>query len=174
MQKTKHIAFDFKKATTGEGTFEGMLSVYGNVDGGGDVVEPGAFAKNLAEKGNERPLLWSHNTDMPIGMLHLEDRPSGLWCKGSLLMSLPEAQRTYSLIKAGIVSGLSIGFVTVRDEVKNGVRSLRELKLYEGSVCLFPMNESAQISGVKNQKQTESIHRALTSFREDVLAALKK
>src|SRR5215831_3635801 len=100
MLQTKHIAaFDLKK-TTPEGVFEGLLSPYGNVDSVGDIVEPGAYSKNLAEKGNLRPLLWQHQTDVPIGELTLRDRAEGLWASGKLLMSLPEAKRAFELMKA--------------------------------------------------------------------------
>src|SRR5262249_31377443 len=50
---------------------------------------------------------------------------------------------------ARIVQGLSIGFQTVKREMKDGVRQLKELKLYEGSIVTFPMNESALIETVK-------------------------
>src|SRR5436190_1128366 len=83
------------KEVSAEGSFEGLLSPYGNVDGGGDVVEPGAYTKTLQEQGATRPMLWQHKTDVPIGSLTLEDRPEGLWCKGQLLMSDPDAQRAY-------------------------------------------------------------------------------
>jgi len=138
-----------------DGTFEGILSPYGNVDAGGDVVEPGAYTKTLQEQGLTRPLLWQHKTDVPIGQLTLEDRTDGLWCKGSLLMALPEAQKAYLLIKAKIVRGLSIGFEAIKEALQNGVRHLKEIKLYEGSVVTFPMNESALITSVKGQQQTK-------------------
>ena len=139
------------KEISAEGYFEGMLSPYGNVDGGGDVVEPGAYTKTLQEQGNVRPMLWQHKQDVPIGELTLEDRPEGLWCKGQLLMALPEAQKAYLLIKAKIVKGLSIGFDALKDAVTNGVRHLKEIKLYEGSVVTFPMNESALITSIKGK-----------------------
>ncbi len=143
------------KEISAEGSFEGMLSPYGNVDGGNDVVKPGAFTKTLQEQGNVRPMLWQHKTDVPIGDLTLEDRPDGLWCKGQLLMELPEAQKAYLLIKAKIVKGLSIGFESVKDAIANGVRTLSEIKLYEGSVVTFPMNESALITSVKAKGETK-------------------
>ncbi len=143
------------KEVTAEGSFEGLLSPYGNVDGGADVVEPGAYTKTLQEQGNTRPMLWQHKSDCPIGELVLEDRPDGLYCKGQLLMALPEAQKAYLLIKAKIVKGLSIGFEAVKDAVNNGVRHLKEIKLYEGSVVTFPMNESALITSVKGKTETK-------------------
>src|SRR4051812_45561715 len=104
---TKHISFDFKKKPPDDqGEFEGLLSPYDYVDDGGDLVEPGAYAKNLADKGNVRPLLWQHQTDAPIGTLTLDDRPNGLYAKGKLVMSVPQAKAAFDLIKAGAVTGL--------------------------------------------------------------------
>ncbi len=140
------------KEITPEGIFEGMLSPYGNVDEGGDIVEPGAYTKNLKEKGLTRPLLWQHKRDIPIGELSLEDRPAGLWCKGKLLMEDPDAQKAHRFMKAGIVKGLSIGFETIKDAIESGVRHLKEIKLYEGSIVTFPMNEMALITSVKSQQ----------------------
>jgi HK97 family phage prohead protease len=150
MKTKQRIRLEIKEIST-EGSFEGCLSPYSNVDGGGDVVRPGAYTKTLQEQGPTRPMLWQHKTDCPIGELTLEDRPDGLWCKGQLLMALPEAQKAYLLIKARIVKGLSIGFESVKDAITNGVRTLAEIKLYEGSIVTFPMNDSALIASVKGK-----------------------
>lgn len=139
------------KDITEQGSFEGMLSPYGNVDSGRDLVEPGAYAKTLKDAGNTRPLLWQHKPEEPIGDLTLEDRPDGLWAKGQLLMALPEAQKAYLLIKNRIVKGLSIGYESIKDSVEAGVRHLKEIKLYEGSIVTFPMNEMALITNVKRR-----------------------
>lgn len=139
------------KEISAEGSFEGLLSPYGNIDNGNDVVVAGAYTKTLKDQGNTRPLLWQHKTDVPIGNLTLEDRPDGLWCKGELLMALPEAQKAYLLIKAKIVKGLSIGFEAIKDSIENGVRLLKEIKLWEGSIVTFPMNDSALIASVKSK-----------------------
>lgn len=137
------------KEITSEGTFEGLLSPYGNVDHGGDVVEPGAYKKTLAERGNTVPLLWQHKTDLPIGILVLEDRPEGLYCKGKLELGLQKAQEAHLCLKNKIIKGLSIGFETVKDSIENGVRHLKEIRLYEGSVVTFPMNELAMVTAIK-------------------------
>lgn len=145
-----------------EGTFEGLLSPYGNVDQGADVVEPGAYVKTLKDQGSSRPLLWQHKSDVPIGEITLDDRPDGLWCKGQLLMQLPEAQKAYLLIKARIVKGLSIGFEAIKDAIEGGVRRLKEIKLYEGSIVTFPMNEMALITSVKGKESKGDFNEELT------------
>lgn len=154
MKQKQQMRLEIKEISA-EGSFEGMLSPYNNVDGGADMVLPGAYTKTLQEHGSKVPLLWQHKTDVPIGDLTLEDRPEGLWCSGQLLMPLAEAQKAYLLIKAKIVKGLSIGFESIKDSVENGVRRLKEIRLYEGSIVTFPMNESALISSVKARAETK-------------------
>jgi HK97 family phage prohead protease len=144
----KNIRFEIKEITE-QGSFEGILSPYGNVDGGGDVVEPGAFAKTLKEHGAMIPLLWQHKTDCPIGELVLEDRKDGLWCKGQLVLDIPEAKKAYLAIKNRIIKGLSIGYESIKDSIESGIRHLKEIRLYEGSIVTFPMNEMAMITRVK-------------------------
>jgi len=162
---TKHrFSMEIKEiSVTGE--FEGRLSVYNNVDQGGDLVEPGAFTKTIKERGGEVPLLWQHNPSVPIGMLSLQDRPDALWVKGQLLMDLDEAKKAYLLMKARIVKGLSIGFETVKDSVENGVRRLKELKLFEGSVVTFPMNELALITNVKAAREKKDFNEELARIQ---------
>ena len=138
------------KEISADGSFTGMLSVYNVVDLGKDLVEPGAFTKTIKDHGNEVPMLWQHKSDVPIGTLTLEDGPDALHVKGQLLMELPEAKKAYLLIKARIVRGLSIGFDTVKEVLDGGIRRLKELRLYEGSIVTFPMNEAAQITSVKH------------------------
>lgn len=132
-----------------DGTFTGTLAVYNNVDLGGDKILPGAFTKTMQEKGNEIPMLWQHKPDSPIGMLSLEDSPGGLRVKGKLLLEDETAMKAYRLLKSRIIKGLSIGYDTVKDSVENGVRALKEVRLWEGSVVTFPMNPLAAIDSVK-------------------------
>jgi HK97 family phage prohead protease len=154
--RKERIRFEIKEVTQ-EGTFEGLLSPYGNVDGGGDAIMPGAYTKTLRERGNEVPMLWQHSTKDPIGKLILEDRPEGLWCKGQFILEDELAARAYRFVRARIVKGLSIGFEAVKAALdSNGVRRISEIKLYEGSVVTFPMNEAALIVSVKAAGGTET------------------
>jgi HK97 family phage prohead protease len=132
-----------------DGSFEGILAAYNNVDLGGDTILPGAFTKTIQEHGSEVPLLWQHDTHEPIGKLTLVDSPGALLVKGQLLMDLPMAQKAYLLLKAQIIKGLSIGYDTIKKDVEDGVRRLKELRLWEGSVVTFPMNEAAMVTAIK-------------------------
>ena len=49
-----------------------------------------------------------------------------------------------------MLKGLSIGYDAVRSVMKDGVRLLQEVKLYEVSTTAFPMNEMATVTSVKS------------------------
>ncbi len=139
------------KSLSEDGSFEGCLSPYNNVDDGGDLVEPGAYAKTLQENGNTIPMLWQHDQKAPIGQLELEERADGLYCKGQLELDIPEAKKAYILLKAKIVKGLSIGYDAIKAQIVDGVRRLKEIRLWEGSVVTFPMNTLALVTDVKSR-----------------------
>jgi HK97 family phage prohead protease len=151
--KPKHLLRMTIKSVAPDGSFTGSLAVYNNIDLGGDLIEPGAFTKTIEEHGNEVPLLWQHKSDVPIGMLTLVDGPTALSVKGQLCMDVPAAKNAYLLIKARIVKGLSIGFDTVKDAVDGATRRLKEIRLWEGSIVTFPMNELALITSVKDRRK---------------------
>ncbi len=147
-RETKSFSLEVK-ALQEDGTFEGILAAYGNVDLGGDLIERGAFAKTLQESGGEVPMLWQHDPAQPIGIMKLKDSPEGLIASGHLLLEVPQAKTAYLLLKAKVIKGLSIGFDTIQDSVDKGIRHLKELRLWEGSLVTFPMNLQALVSSVK-------------------------
>lgn len=153
---TKDYRIDVKSVSE-EGQFEGMLSVYNVVDLGGDLVEPGAFTKTIEEHGGKVPMLWQHDTKEPIGDLYLTDTPAGLSVKGELVLDVQRAREAHSLLKRGSIRGLSIGYQKIKHEMVKGVRHLKELKLYEGSVVTFPMLPVAQVTAVKSDGKADFV-----------------
>jgi len=153
-QRKRRFSIEIK-AISADGSFEGLLAVYNNVDLGKDLIEAGAFTKTIQEHGSEVPLLWQHDTEEPIGKLTLIDGPDALRVNGQLLMDLPMAQKAYLLLKAGIIKGLSIGYDTIKEAVEGKVRRLKELRLWEGSIVTFPMNEAAMVTAIKAMKENK-------------------
>jgi HK97 family phage prohead protease len=137
------------KALSERGVFEGLASTYSTVDEGGDLVVPGAFTRTLREKGDTRPILWSHDVRNPLGLGTLTDTPAGLVIRGELDLDTQSGREAYSRLKKKIVSGLSIGYRTVLDKMEKGIRRLLDLELYEVSLCCFPMNTEAVVTAVK-------------------------
>jgi HK97 family phage prohead protease len=177
--QTKHSNLELK--VDAQGTFTGLLSPYNVRDNGSDVVVPGAFAKNIAQKGNVRPLLFAHETAQPVGTVTLDDRADGLWVRGELLLDIPDGKKAYRLLQAKVITGLSIGYRTIKEDFSAGVRYLRELALYEASLVLFPMNEAALIESVKAAGQqelsladVEAIGTEILEYKRGILAALEK
>jgi uncharacterized protein len=160
--KTKDFALSVKDAGE-DGTFEGHISIFGNVDSYNEVVEPGAFAVSLAKhrrEGTKPLLLWQHNPDEPIGVWEdLAEDGKGLWGKGRLLKGVRRADEAHILLLNGALRGLSIGYREVKVEPDNGVRRLKELDLLEGSLVSFPANRRARVEAVKSERMEEFARR---------------
>lgn len=153
-RKKLAIAFDVKSVKS-DGTFTGLASPFGTMDYGGDIVMPGAFTKTLAEykaKGRRVPMLWQHKIDTPIGGYPvLEETDQGLNVEGECNMRVQKGAECHALFDKRDITGLSIGYTSVRDEYdeKTGVRRLFEVKLYEISPVTFPMHDDARLATVK-------------------------
>jgi HK97 family phage prohead protease len=133
-----------------EGRFTGYAAVFGNVDQGNDLIEPGAFTKTLSEN-PEVPILWAHDPNEPIGVsASMAEDGKGLRVEGQLAMDVQRARELHALMKIGAIKGLSIGYRTVQRSFKGAVRHLQELKLGEFSLVTFPMNTLAGVDGVKD------------------------
>ena len=173
--RTDHMpisAFPFEvKQLDEKGVFEGLAATYMNVDQGSDRVMPGAFSSTLAA-GKQRPLLIGHKD--AIGVVELSDSPQGLVARGKLTLAVQAARETYALMKDGAIRGLSIGFLAIREDLKDGVRQLLECKLFEVSLTPFPMNEMAVVTSVKSAQHHQQIQTALQSFHRELLSALEK
>ncbi len=136
-----------------DGVIEGYASVFGNADNGGDRVAPGAFANSLAARpAAQVRMLWQHDPNEPIGVWeHIAEDARGLFVRGRLLGDVARGREVLSLLRAGAIDGLSIGFRTVRTRMdeRSAVRTLLEIDLWEISIVTFPMNEAARVAGVK-------------------------
>ncbi len=150
----KSFALKLDAPPDDEGRFTGYASVFGTVDKGNDVVEPGAFTKTLKEN-PAVPIFWVHEYELvPIGIsTSMGEESKGLKVEGQLFIETSElAREVFGAMKAGAVKGLSIGYQTVKRYFKGQVRHLQEVALGEFSLCPFPMNPQAEVDSVKAQK----------------------
>jgi HK97 family phage prohead protease len=132
--------------------------VFHNEDSYGDVVEPGAFKATLEmwkSKGRLPPILWQHSPKDPIGVYtSMAEDEKGLAVEGRLLVKDdPLAARAYAHLKAGSVTGLSIGFSIPKGgaewDPKSETYRIRQVDLWEVSLVTFPANDEAQVDAVK-------------------------
>ena len=68
MLEYKKMQFKLGEYNEEEGIFSGYGAVFENIDSGGDIIEPGAFTKTLAEGWERVKILALHNDCwLPIG-----------------------------------------------------------------------------------------------------------
>jgi HK97 family phage prohead protease len=144
-----------------DGMFSGYASLFGRMDLGKDIVEPGAFVKSLRTRGTSRiRMLFQHDPNQPIGAwTELKEDSRGLFVRGRLATGVEKAREVLSLMRSGALDGLSIGFRTVRakKDTASGARRIVEADLWEISVVTFPMLPEARVQTVKGKRQLPTI-----------------
>jgi HK97 family phage prohead protease len=136
-----------------DGTVIGYASLFGAIDQARDMVVRGAFAETLRLRGPRRvPMLFQHDPSEPVGIwLDLREDHRGLYARGRLIPEVARARELWSLIRAGAIHGLSIGFKTAKARIdpKTRVRSLIAVDLWEISIVTFPLLDGARVQAVK-------------------------
>jgi len=154
-------------------SFSGYGAVFGNVDAYGDVIEPGAFSRFLAElKGGSvawPAMLSQHggwnmtSEDMtPIGVwTDLVEDGHGLKVSGQLAET-PRGREMYALMKMAprpAIDGMSIGYIAKewepRTKPEEPKRRLKRIDVVEVSLVTRPANGKARVSAVKGEGMTE-------------------
>jgi len=152
------------KSLQEDGSFEGYVAAFNNIDFGNDIFDAKAFSEEPA--GKFYPLLADHDTKKPIGKFRIEPDQYGLKmvdAKFNLMRDpitqnylVPNAAEKYANLKNGDISGFSVGYgVDQKDcEMKTmdgkRCRVIKKSKLMEGSVVTFPMNDKARLTAIKS------------------------
>ena len=171
----------FAPVVDGSGYFKGYGAVFNNTDSHRDVIARGAFRASLAAwtaKGRLPPMRLMHGTagnpfggdDLPVGKwLAMREDSVGLWVEGQLLaLDTDQGRRLLSLMKGGVLDGLSIGYVVKAYTPGSGrvARTLTEIDLRELSLVDEPSNDLARVHGLS---ATEA---ATEAAADRVMAAL--
>lgn len=148
----------------------------GNIDLDNDIIVPEAFTKTIKERGPKgKNLIWSlvdhcPSMDMAIG------KPEELYIEGDMLIAITpivDTEKGEDMLKMyedGLINQHSIGFATINSDVdKNGVRTIRELKLYEGSAVLWGANPETPTLDVKSEFK----RKGLSDRLENLLKSFK-
>lgn len=165
------------KSIGDDGTFEGYASLFNREDSGRDIVLPGAFRDTLARRGAAGiRMLFQHNPSEPIGVWQtLAEDAKGLFARGRLMPEVSRAREVLSLMRAGAIDGLSIGFKVVRsrrDRV-TGVRRLEKVDLWEISIVTFPMLPEARITGLKSRTASDARDADIAARLARITASLR-
>lgn len=152
---------------------EGYASTFGGApDAYDDVVAKGAFAKTIRERGDRIKFLFGHSWDSILGKVtDIYEDDHGLYFKAKI-SETEKGKEVMQLIKDGVIDRLSIGYGTVKSDYDAvGIRTLREVKLYEISAVGIPANDNAMITGAKSEKSVEEVSVAIKKIVSDTLHA---
>lgn len=135
-----------------EGYFAVFNSVYEIAPGMSESIAPGAFSKTL--DGDIRALT-NHDTTLVLGRtaagtLTVREDEHGLYADVLINPNDQDAVNTWERVRRGDVSQCSIGFDIVDEDSEiradgSAHWTIREVKLYEVSVCTFPAYEETNI-----------------------------
>lgn len=160
------------------GSFEGYGAAFNNVDRGGDLIEPGAFAKSLSEteiQGANISMYYNH--DRSAGAIgkwdKLSEDKNGLYVKGRIAVDTVKGSDVYKLAKMGAIGGLSIGYSIPpggyrRGSGKNGEpsRYLKQVSLREISIVDDPMNTAAKVAFLKSANAEAGVDIEIKTIRD--------
>lgn len=150
----------------GKGQVEAIVSVFGNVDLGGDRVVKGAFTKSIERwKSSGTPVpvifnhswgdLWSH-----IGAVDsLEETEQGLKATYTLdVDDNPAAAQVYRLMKRGSLKEHSFAYTVAKNRTaKDGANDLLELDIIEVGPTLKGMNPDTEVLAVKSALEAVTV-----------------
>lgn len=157
MSEPKHsiaretVDLEVRFASPGDdGTLEGVAVRFNAVDSYNTTFAPGAFGPM---EGRSLPMLWSHDPSNVIGSWSaIEDRGDGLAVRGRLNLDVAKAREVRSLLAAGDVRGLSIGFRRLADEARQGGgRRITKAQLVEVSVVAVPSVPGSGVTSVRTE-----------------------
>jgi HK97 family phage prohead protease len=177
--------FELKALDEEKRTFTGMASTW-DLDLGNDVIERGAFKRTLnAWKAGGRvlPLIDQHNygsVRSVVGkLIAAAETDAGLEATFEIIEG-PDGDEILRRVKGGYIASLSIGYEAVKWEMEvpegadawDAIRHLKEVKLYEVSVVIWPMNPEAVIDPNSVKNLAAALRNASPEERNQIRALL--
>ena len=157
-----------------KGIVTGYFSAFNNVDGDGDIIRKGAFAKTIKENGpkSSQPRikhLMNHDVSLPVAkILDLREDETGLAYE-SQAGTHTLGQDFVKMAESGIITEHSIGFRTLkRNQLQDyegyqknpskGWYEITEVKLFEGSsLTAWGANPLTPITSLKSFHTVETL-----------------
>lgn len=153
----KSCSMAIKDIDTKQGIVTGYFAAYGNVDSDGDIIQKGAGAKSIQERGpnSSRPRikhLLDHDTTKAVGVIqNLYEDDFGLAFE-SKLGNHTLGRDALHMYEDGIITEHSIGFNIVNADNSKEHQIIKEYKLWEGSsLQTWGANENTPVTGVKSR-----------------------
>lgn len=142
-----------------EGYFAVFNSVYDIAPGMSESIAPGAFSKVL---NNDVRCLTDHDTRLVLGRttaktFEIREDEHGLWGRTLVNPNDQDAMNTKARVDRGDVNQASFGFDILDEETEyrddGSIHwTIKEVELYECSVCTFPAYKETNITARSAQK----------------------
>ena len=175
--------FETREDDNGQPMISGYFAVFNSNyeigPGMSESVAPGAFLSSLS--GDVRALT-NHDTTLVLGRttagtLKLREDDVGLWGDVIINPKDSDAMNTYERVKRGDVSQCSFGFrITQEDtEVKDDGSvhwTIRDVDLYEVSVCTFPAYEATNVQA-RSAQLAEIRAREFDAWKENMMRRIE-
>lgn len=163
-----------------EGYFAVFNSVYQMWPDVSEEMMPGAFTETIAR--DDIRALVNHDTTLVIGRntirtLELREDERGLFGRIVINPKDSDAVNIHARVERGDVSQCSIGFDIIREDTE--VREdgsvhyrIRQVKLWEVSVCTFPAYEETGVKA-RSKEHAEVAERRQQAWKEKMIKRLK-
>lgn len=148
---------EIKDVDTKSRVVSGILANW-NKDLHNDIIEPGAFRKTLLERKDRILFLNQHQWREPHGFFaELEEMDAGLRFVSNPLPNTSFSNDALELYARGIVKEHSIGFEVIKSDwnEETEIRTIKEIKLYEGSNVTLGANPNTPFTGFKSMTLQE-------------------
>lgn len=184
IRQLKSVPAEFQTREDGEDiVIEGYFAVFNSnyeiAPGMSESIAPGAFSNSIS--GDVRALI-NHDTTLVLGRtaahtLELREDNRGLWGRIVINPNDTDAMNARARVLRGDVSQCSIGFNIRHEDTEiredGSVHwTIREVDLWEVSVCTFPAYEETNISARSDQRD-EVKKRARQAWQEQMKKKLK-
>ena len=174
------VGYNIMDVDTEQRRVKAVWARCGNIDLDNDIIVPEAFTKTLAERGPAgKNLIWSL-VDHCADMNNVIGKPEQIYIENDMLIAITpiiETEKGEDIIKlyeAGLINQHSIGFSTMQSNVdKEGVRTITELKMYEGSAVLWGANPETPTLGFKGEMDMKDKKQELSNRLERLIKAFK-
>lgn len=183
-RRMRTVGTDFKtRDENGEMFIEGYFAVFNSkydiAPGMSESIAPGAFTSSMA---NDVRALTNHDTTLVLGRtkvntLELRQDDRGLWGRVRINPKDADAVNTYERVSRGDVDQCSFGFDIKEEDTEysdNGDVhwTIRDIELYEVSVCTFPAYEETSVKA-RTKMRDELLERKRQGWQEKMRKALK-
>lgn len=174
------IGYNIMDVDSEQRRVKAVWAMCGNIDLDNDIIVPEAFTKTLAERGpSGKNLIWSL-VDHCADMNNVIGKPEQIYVENDMLIAITpivETEKGEDIIKlyeAGLINQHSIGFSTIKSNVnKEGIRTITELKLYEGSAVLWGANPETPTLGFKGEMEAKDKKQELSNRLERLIKSFK-